>query len=44
VGGTTYANALALTCLCAATPDDRAGAAAFLESIRGELEAFVGAE
>lgn len=44
VGGTTYANALALTCLCSATPDARAGAAAFLESIRGELAAFVGAE
>jgi hypothetical protein len=42
VGGTTYANALALTCLCSATPDARAGAAAFLESIRDELEAFVG--
>lgn len=44
VGGTTYANALALSCLCSATPDARAGAAAFLESIRGELEAFVAAE
>ena len=44
VGGTTYANALALSCLCSATPDARAGAAEFLESIRGELEAFVGAE
>lgn len=44
VGGTTYANALALTCLCSATPDDRAGAATFLESIRGELEALVAAE
>jgi hypothetical protein len=42
VGGTTYANALALGCLCSATPDARAGAAAFLESIRDELEAFVG--
>jgi hypothetical protein len=44
VGGTTYANALALTCLCSATPDAHAGAASFLESIRGELEAFIGAE
>ena len=44
VGGTTYANALALTCLCSATPDGRAGAAFFLELIRGELEAFVAAE
>jgi hypothetical protein len=43
VGGTTYANALALTCLCAAAPDARAGAAAFLELIRDDLERFVAA-
>lgn len=44
VGGTTYANALALTCLCSATPDGRPGAAAFLELIRADLEAFAAAE
>lgn len=44
VGGTTYANALALTCLCVATPDGRAGAAAFLALIRRDLEAFAAAD
>ena len=40
VGGTTYANALALSCLCAAAPDGRHAAAAFLALVRTELEAF----
>jgi hypothetical protein len=40
VGGTTYANALALSCLCAASADGRQSAAAFLALIHAELEAF----
>lgn len=43
VGGTTYANALALSCLCAAAADGRHAAAAFLALVQTELEAFTAA-